>query len=66
MLGMCCVIYGRTIFSSVFAIGDKSEIGLYEEPKSGSLLGLRIGIILESFQMCGMVLLLSAFMSNFL
>jgi len=57
---MFCVMWGKTIFSRILAIGERSEIGLYEEPIPGSLLGLRIGTILASFQMCGMVLLLSA------
>ena len=53
MFGIFCVICGKTIFSRVFAMGERSEIGLYEEPKLGSLFGLRIGIILDNFQICG-------------
>ena len=44
------------VFSSVLASGESKEIGLYEEPRLGSLLGLGIGMTLESFQICGMVL----------
>ena len=51
MFGIFCVICGKTIFSRVFAMGERSEIGLYEEPKLESLFGLGIGIILASFQM---------------
>ena len=41
------------IFSSVLAMGERSDIGLYEVPIDGSLFGLGIGIILASFQMWG-------------
>ena len=30
MIGMFCVIYGRITFSSVFAITDRRDIGLYD------------------------------------
>ena len=46
---MLLVMCGRIVFSRVFAIGDNREIGLYEEPRLGSLLGLRIGTIFASF-----------------
>jgi len=52
------------IFSRVLAIGERREIGLYDGPEPGSLLGLRIGTILASFQMWGIVLVLRAFASN--
>ena len=32
MLGICCVICGKTISSRVFAMGERSEIGLYDVP----------------------------------
>ena len=32
MFGMFCVIYGRITFSCVFAITDRSDIGLYDVP----------------------------------
>ena len=64
MFGIFCVMCGRTIFSRVFAMGERSEIGLYEEPELGSLFGLGIGIILASFQMCGIMLLFKAFISS--
>ena len=51
MFGIFCVICGKTIFSRVFAMGERSKIGLYEDPELGSLFGLGIGIILASFQM---------------
>ena len=51
---------GWRIFSSVFAMGEMSEMGRYDVPKSGSLLGLCMGAMFESFHMCGMVFVLSA------
>ena len=52
---MLFTISGRIIFSRVFAIGERSEIGLYEEPRLGILSGLRFGIIFPSFQICGIM-----------
>ena len=49
MFGMFCVMYGRITFSSVFAITDKRNIGLYDVPMLMSLLGLGIGMMLASF-----------------
>ena len=37
---MLFVIYGRSIFSSNLAMGDSSEMGLYDVPSVLSLLGL--------------------------
>lgn len=42
-------------FSSVLAMGERSEMGLYDVLSLRFLLGLGIGIILDSFQMAGMV-----------
>ena len=50
------MIYGSSVFSIVFAIGDKREMGLYDVPRLGSLLGLGMGIILANFHICGIVL----------
>ena len=50
MFGMFCVMYGRITFSSVFAITDRRDIGLYDVPMLMSLLGLGIGMMLASFQ----------------
>ena len=49
MFGMFCVMYGIITFSSVFAITDRRDIGLYDVPMLMSLLGLRIDMILASF-----------------
>ena len=57
---MLFVMCGRIIFSSVLAIGDRSAMGLYDVPIDVSLCGLGIGIILASFQMLGIVFVLSA------
>ena len=47
-------------FSSVFAMGDRSAIGLYDVPIDLSLLGLGIGIIFAVFQAEGIVFVFSA------
>ena len=44
---------GSMNFSSVLAIGERRDMGLYEVPMDGSLLGLGIGIILASFLIWG-------------
>ena len=49
MFGVFCVLYGRITFSSVFAITDRRDIGLYDVPMLMSLLGLGIGMMLASF-----------------
>ena len=49
MFGMCCAMYGRIIFSSVFAITDRRDIGLYDVPMLMSLLGLGLDMMLASF-----------------
>ena len=41
-------------------MGDSRAIGLYDAASAESLLGLGIGIILATFQLCGTVLVLSA------
>ena len=46
---MFCVMYVRMTFSSVFAITDKRDIGMYDVPMFMSLLGLGIGMMLASF-----------------
>ncbi len=64
----CCVgesgIYGemlsRTSLSSIFEGLQSNEIGLYEAGSVGGLLGFRIGIILDCFQMLGMLLCVSS------
>ena len=45
MCGMLFVIYGSSVFSSVFAITERSEVGLYDVSMFMSLFGFGIGII---------------------
>ena len=40
-------------FFITFAIGQSSEIGRYEVPREESLLGLRIGMTIDDFQIAG-------------
>ena len=39
MCGMLVVMYGSSVFSSVFAITERSEMGLYDVPMFMSLFG---------------------------
>ena len=45
---VCCYV-GRRLFSSVFAITERRDMGLYEVPLSVSLLGFGIGTMLANF-----------------
>ena len=56
---MLSVMYGRSIFSSVFAMGDSSAIGLYDFPSVLSLLGFGMGTVFAVFQIIGMMFVLS-------
>ena len=44
VFGMFAVLKGRRLFSSVFAITERRDIGLYEVPLSMSLLGFGMGM----------------------
>ena len=46
MCGMLFVMYGSSVFSSVFAITERSEMGVYDVPMFMSLYGFGIGMIL--------------------
>ena len=59
-VGMLPVMYGRRLFSSVFAITEIRDMGLYAVPLAMSLLGIGIGTMFANFQMCGIMLLLRA------
>ena len=48
------------LFSSVFAITERRDMGVYEVPLSMSLLGFRMGTMLASFHMCSNRLVLRA------
>ena len=54
--GMCCVMLFRTSLSSIFEGLQSREMGLYEAGSVGDLLDFRIGIILDSFHLFGIVL----------
>ena len=47
------VLYGRSTFPRVLAIGDSSAIGLYGVPRFESLLGFGVGMIFASFKILG-------------
>ena len=49
VFGMFAVMYGRRLFSSVFAITERRDMGLYDVPLSVSLLGFGIGTMLANF-----------------
>ena len=49
VFGMFSVMYGRRLFSSVFAIIKRRDMGLYEVSLSVSLLGFGIGTMLANF-----------------
>ena len=51
MCGMLFVMYVSSVFSNVFAITDRSEIGLYDVPMFMSLFGFGIGMMFASFHM---------------
>ena len=48
MCGMLFVMYGSSVFSSVFAITERSEIGLYDVHMFMSLFGFGIGMMFAS------------------
>ena len=56
---MFAVLYGRRLFSSVFAITMRRDTGLYEVPLS--LLCFGMGIMFDNFHMCGNMLALRVF-----
>ena len=41
--------------STVSAITERRDMGLYEVPLSMSVLGFRMGTMLASFRMCGIM-----------
>ena len=49
MCGMLFVMYGSSVFSSVFAITGRSEMGLYDMPMYMSLFGFGISMIFTRF-----------------
>ena len=63
VFGMFAVMQVRRLFSSVFAITERRDMGLYEVPLSMSLLGYGMGTMLANFHMCGILLVLGAVFS---
>ena len=60
VFGKFAFMEGRMLFSSVFAITERRDMGLYKVPLPMSLLGFGIGTILANFHMCGIMLVLRA------
>ena len=60
VFGMFAVMKGRRLFSSVFAITERWDMGLYEVPLSMSFLGFGMGTMLANFHMCGIMLVLKS------
>ena len=58
--GVLEVMLGSSTFFIVLAKGESSHTGLYDVPMQGSLFGFEMGMILSSFQIFGMLLLVSA------
>ena len=67
----CCVLYpccvavfavmqGQRLFTSVFAITERRDMDLYENPLSMSLLSFGMGTMLANFYICGIMLVLRA------
>ena len=52
------VMYGRRIFSSVLAITERMDMGMYEVPLFMSVVGFGMGTMLANFHMCGIILML--------
>ena len=49
LCGMLFVMYGSRVFYRVFAITERSEMGLYDVPMFMSLFGFGIGMMFSSF-----------------
>ena len=49
VFGMFAVMLGRRLFSSVFAITERRDMGLYEVPLFVSLLGFGTVTMLDNF-----------------
>ena len=59
MCGMLFVMYRSSAFSGVFAITERSEMGLYDVPMFMSMFGFGIGMMFASFYVWRMMLLFS-------
>ena len=56
---VCLLLCKEEGASSVSAITERRDMGLYEVTLSVSLLGFRIGTMLASFHMCATMLVLT-------
>ena len=56
---MLFVMHRSSVYSCVFAINERNEMGLYDVPMFMSLFGFGIGMMFASFHVCGMMLLFS-------
>ena len=60
VFGMFAVMQGKRLISSIFAITERRDMGMYEVPLSMSLLGFGLGTMLAKFHICGIMLMLRA------
>ena len=58
VFGMFAVMKCKRLFSSVFAITERRDMGLYDLPLSMYLFGFGMGTMLANFHMCGIMLML--------
>ena len=49
------MLYSEQLFSSVFAITERGDMGLYGVSLSMSLLGFGMGNMLANLHMCGII-----------
>ena len=49
MCGLLFVMYGSSVFFSVFAITERNEMGMYDVPMFMSSFGFGIGMMFASF-----------------
>ena len=59
-------MYDIILLSRVWAITERSEMGLYEEPMCMPVLAFRTGIMFANFHVCGIMLLFNAVLSMLL
>ena len=55
VFGVFAVMYGRRLFSSVFAITERRDMGMYEVPLFVPLLDFGIGTMLANFHVRGIM-----------
>ena len=65
MIERFSVMYGNSVFSSVLAMGDRSDVGWWFVLMLWSLFGFKMGMIVAHFQRWGIVLVLRAVLYMF-